>query len=225
MSDSLSLHSGEYVERYVRKPLDRVRKLVDLMNIADAARIADFACGNGMLLHALGERSGSYHGVDFSPDFIKAANAWARQESPRHDSHFHCADINAFCADNLASFDVACTLDFSEHVADADAVPIYASIRSSLASGGRLYLHTPNAAFFMERAKDIGILRQFPEHIAVRNAKDTVALLVAAGFPESGMTVRKIAHYNVLKLLHPLSKLPLIGPLFEARLLIEARIG
>ena len=31
MSDSLSLHSGDYVERYNRKPLDRVRNLARRM--------------------------------------------------------------------------------------------------------------------------------------------------------------------------------------------------
>lgn len=223
MSDAIALHSGDYVERYNAKPIDRVRNLARRMRLAPDAWLADFACGNGMLLHALGPRTGSYDGVDFSPDFIASANAWAEREGCRN-YRFHCDDIIAFCAARPAHFDAAATLDFSEHVTDDVAVPIYAAIRQSLAPGGTLYLHTPNGDFFMERAKDAGILRQFPEHIAVRNGAQTVEMLVRAGFPRDGILLSHIAHYNVLKWLHPLSRLPLLGKWFEARLWIEARV-
>lgn len=223
MNDSVALHSGDYVERYNAKPLDRVRGLARRMRLAPGARLADFACGNGMLLHALGAREGSYDGVDFSPDFITSGDAWAARAGCK-DYRFHCADIIDFCTRRPAQFDAAATLDFSEHVEDDLAVPIYAAIRQSLALGGKLYLHTPNGNFFMERAKDKGLLRQFPEHIAVRNGTQTVELLVKAGFPRDGIRLTHIAHYNVLKWLHPLSNLPLIGHWFQARLWIEAQV-
>lgn len=223
MTDSLALHSGDYVERYNRKPIDRVRNLARRMEIGPADRLADFACGNGMLLHALGQRKGSYDGVDFSADFIASANAWA-ERTGMSSYHFHCADIIDFCVGYPAKFDVATTLDFSEHVDDDFAVPIYAAIRSALAPGGRLYLHTPNLDFVLEQAKAHGILRQFPEHVAVRNGKQTADLLVRAGFPREGIRVSQIAHYNVLRWLHPLSRLPVIGKWFAARLWIEARV-
>lgn len=223
MSDSIDLHSGDYVARYNAKPIDRVAALARRMTLAPQARLADFACGNGMLLHALGPRPGSYDGVDFSPDFIASANDWAKREHCAN-YRFHCDDIVAFCERHPASFDAAATLDFSEHVEDAAAVPIYAAIRQALAPGGTLYLHTPNGDFFMERAKDRGILPQFPEHIAVRNGAETVEMLVRAGFPRSGIRLSSIAHYNVLEWLHPLARLPLIGKWFEARLWIEAQV-
>ena len=62
---SIALHSGDYVERYNAKPLHRVRNLAGRMALKSDAKIADFACGNGMLLHALGGRFQSYDGVDF----------------------------------------------------------------------------------------------------------------------------------------------------------------
>lgn len=223
MSDAIALHSGDYVERYNAKPIDRVRNLARRMKLAPGARLADFACGNGMLLHALGPRDGSYDGVDFSPDFIASANAWAEREGCT-DYRFHRDDIIDFCARHPGQFDAAATLDFSEHVTDDVAVPIYAAIRQSLAPGGTLYLHTPNRDFFMEHAKDAGVLRQFPEHIAVRNGAETVEMLVKAGFPREQIRLSHISHYNVLKWLHPLSHLPLIGKWFEARLWIEARV-
>jgi len=220
LTKSVALHSGDYVERYNKKPLDRVRALAGRMDLAEDAKLADFACGNGMLLQVIGDRSGMYHGVDFSDDFVASANQWAHQKGLRN-FQFHCADIIKFCTENTAQFDAATTLDFSEHIDDDLAVKIYSAIRSSLHSGGKLYLHTPNLDFFMERAKDIGILKQFPEHIAVRNGQQTAEILVQAGFDRSKIRIEHIPHYNILKTLHPLGKLPLIGKYFQARLWIE----
>jgi SAM-dependent methyltransferase len=222
MTDSLALHSGEYVERYNRKPLDRVINLARLMQLPPTARLADFACGNGMLLHALGEREGQYEGVDFSPDFVAASEAWAQRKNCKN-YRFHCAEITSFCAQHPGAFDAAATLDFSEHIQDEIAVPIYAAIRQSLVPGGVLYLHTPNGDFFIEWAKKVGLMRQFPEHVAVRNGAETIELLVKAGFPRGGIRLTMIPHYNVLRFLAPLARLPIVGKWFEARIWIEAR--
>jgi len=132
-------------------------------------------------------------------------------------------DIRDFCAARPHEYDVAATLDFSEHIDDELAIDIYSAIRGSLRPGGRLYLHTPNLEFFMERARQFGIVRPFPEHIAVRDGAQNRALLEKAGFASDRISVEVIPHYNVLKHLHPLSKLPVVGPLFSARLWIEAQ--
>jgi 2-polyprenyl-3-methyl-5-hydroxy-6-metoxy-1,4-benzoquinol methylase len=218
---SLALHSGDYVARYNRKSLARVRGLLRYMDVADDSEIADYACGNGMLLQVLGERAGAYHGVDFSPEFISSAEAWA-ERSRLGNCRFHCDDIVSFARRHAGRFDRAATLDFSEHVEDEEAVPIYAAIRSSLKPGGKLYLHTPNLDFIIERLKQRGIMRQFPEHVAVRNGEQTAAMLVKAGFAADRIRIRYIPHYNVMKLLHPLSLLPGIGKFFRARIWIEA---
>lgn len=223
VTKSVALHSGDYVERYNKKPLDRVRALARRIELADDAELADFACGNGMLLQIVGDRAGTYHGVDFSDDFIASAREWARSKG-LNNCQFYCEDIIKFCADHPAQFDVATTLDFSEHIDDTLAVSIYSAIRSSLRPGGKLYLHTPNLDFFMERAKDMGLLKQFPEHIAVRNGKGTRDMLIESGFDGSKIKIEAIAHYNILKVLHPLSKIPLIDKYFQARLWIEASV-
>lgn len=219
---SLALHSGDYVARYNRKPLSRVRGLTRYMDIAEESEIADYACGNGMLLQALGDRRGGYYGVDFSPEFVDAAEAWAARSGLRN-CRFYCEDIVTFGTRNPGRFDRATTLDFSEHVTGEEAIPIYSAIRTSLKPGGKLYLHTPNLDFFIERLKHRGILRQFPEHIAVRNGRGTAELLIRAGFPADGIKLRYVPHYNILKLLHPLSLIPGIGKYFRARVWIEAR--
>jgi SAM-dependent methyltransferase len=175
-----------------------------------------------MLLQALDRPFASYDGVDFSPDFIAAANRWA-EATGRTNYRFHLDDIRQFCAARRHGFDIATTLDFSEHVEDALATEIYAAIRDSLRPGGKLYLHTPNLEFLLERAKDFGIVPQFPEHIAVRSGPQTASVLRRAGFDGEQIAIATIPHYNVLKWLHPLSGLPLVGPVFAARLWIVAQ--
>lgn len=76
--DAVSLHSGEYVERFKASPTFRVSRLVPLMDIGPEDRTVDFGCGLGMLLRCLA-RFGSYGGVDFSPDFIAAASQRASE--------------------------------------------------------------------------------------------------------------------------------------------------
>jgi cyclopropane fatty-acyl-phospholipid synthase-like methyltransferase len=120
-------------------------------------------------------------------------------------------------------FDVATAFDFSEHVDDEDFLHIFSAIRASLKPSGRLLLHTPNLEFFLERLKDWGVLRQFPEHIAVRSPSDHLRLLEDCGFDIQFVRIERIAHYNMLRVLHPLSRIPVLGRCFAARLFIECR--
>ena len=133
--DSVALHSGDYVEKYNRKPLNRVKRLIKMMQIGPDDRIADFACGNGMLLQAIGSREGHYVGVDFSMDFIDSANVWATK-SGLQNYEFVCADIIEFCARYPGQFDIGTTLDCSEHIDDELAQQIYSCSRKSLKPDG-----------------------------------------------------------------------------------------
>lgn len=212
---AIALHSGEYVERFKAAPRERLARLVELMAIGPSDKIVDLGCGTGMLLSLLPE-SAHYDGVDFSQDFVDAA----RKLNPKK-GNFHCTDIVEYCNKNKGKYDIATTMDFSEHVDNSEFVRIYSAIRESMREGGVLYLHTPNGDFIVERLKRYGILRQFPEHIAVRSARENVAMLKACGFRE--VTCKIIPHYNGLRLLHGLRRLPLVGALFGARVFISAK--
>ena len=216
------LHSGTYVEMYENKPISRIERLVPFLPLTGNEELADFACGNAMLLPLIHNRVAHYHGVDFSEDFIKAAKQRASKHSIENCS-FYCEDIVTFCNANVDRFDIATAFDFSEHVDDDDFVTIFSAVRRSLKTGGRLFLHTPNLDFFIERLKDKGIMKQFPEHIAVRTAGENVALLERSGFARNSIVVNGIAHYESLRLLHPLRHLPIAGRMFVARLFIECR--
>lgn len=222
IEERIRQHSGEYVENYERKPASRIARLVPRMSLMPYEDLVDFACGNAMLLPLVSGLVRHYHGVDFSPDFIRAAERRALSAGIGNCT-FHCQDIVSFCAARPATFDVATALDFSEHVDDREFVEIFGAIRSSLKKEGRLYLHTPNLDFFLELLKQRGILPQFPQHIAVRDAAHNIRLLEECGFTRDRMRVEEIAHYNAMRVVHPLRGLPVVGKYFAARLFIECR--
>jgi len=225
MSDTkkqIRMHSGEYVDNYERKPISRLARLVPRMALKPEEELADFACGNAMLLPLTHALIRHYHGIDFSADFIQAAERRARHHGISNCS-FYCEDIVDFCKAHPGHFDVATALDFSEHVDDKDFIQIFSAIRSSLREGGRLYLHTPNLTFFLELLKQYGILPQFPQHIAVRDTAHNIRLLEQCGFSRGCISVEELPHYNAMRVVHPLRALPGIGKFFAARLFIECR--
>ena len=177
------LHGKDYVELFEKRHSDfRIEHLIASINLAPGCNVADFGCGNGMLLPLLTNRVGSYTGIDFSREFIESAEKRKKMLSISN-AEFICDDINEFCSKNRSTFDVAFALDFSEHVYDDEWLSILQAINYSLKEGGRLYIHTPNSDFFVERLKKNNIiLKQFPEHIAVRNVKENCCLLEKAGF-------------------------------------------
>lgn len=219
---SLQLHSGEYVDRFEKgQSTYRLERLLPYINLTPTSIVADFACGNAMLLPLLFDKVASYHGVDFSPEFIAKCKTKMLALGIQN-AEFACKDINEFCQEYCETFDASFAMDFLEHVCDDELLRILKSIHSSLKPGGRFYAHTPNARFFLEIAKHHNFLvRQFPEHIAVRDIGETTRLFECAGFEIE--RIEFLSHYNALRVLHPLSFLPLVGKFFQARLFVVAR--
>lgn len=215
------IHSGDYVVRYESRPISRIARLVRLMRLSASDDLIDIACGNAMLLEVVSDKIKSYTGVDFSDDFIASAKGRVHRIGATN-CEFHCSSIVEFCEKTARRYDVAVALDFSEHITDEDFVAIFSAIRMVLKPGGRLYLHTPNLDFFLERMRNSGlVLKQRPEHIAVRDTSHNVSLLVKSGFDAHLIAATRLSHYNFLKVLHPLRHLPLLGKYFEARVFIE----
>lgn len=220
--DALALHGRDYAERFDRMHgRRRLLQLLPLMTLGTDDDLVDFACGNGLLAAETHDRVRSYTGVDFSRPFIELAVARAARLGARN-LDFVCASIESFCAARPQRFDVACAFDFSEHVPDGEWLRLLACMRGSLKPGGRLYLHTPNAAFAPERLRRRNfILKQSPEHVAVRDMPENLELLRRSGFTITA--AQFVRHYNVLRFLHPLRHVPALGRWFEARIFIEAR--
>lgn len=219
--DSVDLYGEEYVRGFERNQSpERLERLLEHIELRPDFAVADFACGSGLLLEHIAPRVREYLGVDFSEPFIQAANR--RKARLRiSNAEFVCGDIVDFCRERREYFDTALAMDVSEHVLDREWLRILKGILSALKPGGRLYLHTPNAEFFLEMMKSKNFMvKQFKEHVAVRTPERNAELLRIAGF--SQVETLLLPHYNSLKRIHPLSHLPLIGKYFKARILLVA---
>lgn len=215
------LHGGDYAKRFLdQKQSGRLRGLAGRLCLPPDAVVADYGCGPGFMLDLIGDRIGHYYGVDFSADFIEIACARSKPRV-RCGAEFVLSTIEDFSATHAGKVDVALAMDISEHVPDEEWRTALRAIRRSLKPGGALYLHTPNAGFILEIMKEAGILlRQSPEHIAIRAMTANIDMLESAGFK-----IRQadfIPHYNVLKHLHSLTVCPLVGRYFAARIFIGA---
>lgn len=219
-TDLKELHGKEYAKRFKENQDPyRLKRLFENIELPKSAKIIDIGCGNGMLYPLVSGRVDAYTGVDFSEAFIEDARK--RKANINTSTNYVCEDVITYCMNNIETFDIAFALDISEHVPDREWVNILSAIHASLKIGGRLYIHTPNAEFFLEKMKENSIiLKQFPEHIAVRCAKKNIELLKTSGFEQN--IHNYIPHYNILRILHPLTKLPFIGYLFNARILITS---
>jgi SAM-dependent methyltransferase len=216
-----AIYDQSYVDQYDPHAVQRIRRMLPFFDLSGDEIVADFGCGNGVLLDLVSPRVREYVGIDFSEAFVGAAERRRDLRGIRNGT-FHCADIVAFCAGHPNYFDAAFALDFSEHIYDDQFVRIFRAIHGSLKPGASLYLHTPNAEYFMERLKARGTLTQVEGHVGVRDARTHQTLLARCGF--ASVQVRYLAHYlYVASWFHRLGSLPIVGPLFRARLLLTCR--
>ena len=218
--ERMNLHGADYVEKLEYKNTFRFDKILENLSIPEGGFVADFGCGNALLLPLIYKVVHKYFGIDFSEDFIRVAKQ-RQLYAGISNAEFYCGFIQDFCKDHEGFFDAVFALDLSEHVYDDEWQEIVNGMRLSLKPGGKAYLHTPNLDFLIElmKANDF-ILKQFPQHIAVRNAEQNAAFFQAAGFAD--VSVAFLPHYNVLRCLHPLSHLPVVGRYFRARILLSA---
>ena len=218
-----AIYDQSYVDQYDPHAVQRMRRLLPFFDFPPGAEVADFGCGNGVLLELVSPMVRHYTGVDFSAEFVRAAER-RRDALGIRNGTFHCADIVSFCAARPNRFDAAFALDFSEHIYDDQFLLVFRAIHGALKPGAALYLHTPNAEYFMERLKARGILTQVEGHVGVRDARRHQTLLAQCGFAD--VHVRYLAHYlYVASLFHSLGYLPLAGRLFRARLFLTCRKG
>ncbi len=128
-----------------------------------ARRILDVGCGAGFIANDLARHGFDVVGVDLSPDALSVA--------ARHDStgtaRWLAADARALpFAD--ASFDVACAMDFLEHVDPIE--PFVAEIARVLAPGGQFFFHTFNRTLssWLVVIKGVELfVRNVPHHLHV----------------------------------------------------------
>ena len=215
------LHGKEYVEKFEKyqNPL-QIYRLIKYVKLDIHFSVVDFGCGNGLLMECIAPLVKSYTGVDFSEPFIEAAER-RKKRLMIDNAEFFFSSIEDFCNKNKEKFDIGFALDLSEHVYDKEWLKTLKKIRQSLKENGTLYLHTPNANFFLELMKNHSFLiNQFPQHIAVRSPEENCSLLEKAGFQE--IVLIPLPHYNILRFFHAFSYIPFWGRYFSARIFIIA---
>ena len=211
----------DYVDHHATTVNERLSRLLPRIDWHAEDHVLDCACGSGQFLELIHHRVAHYVGVDFSAEFIHKCIEQQAEQGIRN-AEFVCADLIDFCTAHPQEFDKCFALDFSEHIYDDDFVRIFRAIHTSLKDGGRLYIHTPNADYFLEKFKAAGVLKNDPTHIGVRTGPQMCRLLRQAGFDSPD--VATLAHYvKPLKRLHALSAVPGIGRWFRARLFITCQ--
>lgn len=216
-----NLYDSEYILKYrldEQKKKSRIKRILKIINLKKTDIVLDAGCGNGLLLDFISNKINVYYGVDFSEDFIKAAKSRQRKKKVLN-AKFTCKDINIFCNDFVNYFDKIFALDFTEHIYNEDFIEIFTSLYNSLKIGGELYIHTPNGEYFLEIFKKKNILKQFPEHVAVRTAKENKELLEKVGF--QNIKIIYLPHYiRILSIFDFLRYIPFCGKYFRARLFL-----
>ncbi len=215
-----AIYNQGYVDIYDPHAHLRIQRLLPFFALSPGSRVADFGCGNGVLLEILTSRVRDYVGIDFSEPFIRAAER-RRTALGLTNGRFVCADIVAFCAQHANTFDAAFALDFSEHLYDDQFVAIFRAIHATLKPGAPVYLHTPNAEYILERLHAWGVLRPVDGHVGVRDAPQHQDLLAQSGFAR--VEVRSLPHYlPAASFFHGLGAVPIVGRYCRARLFVTA---
>ena len=122
----------------------------------------DVGCGAGLLCEPLARLGAEVTGVDAAEENVAAARAHAAGAGLAID--YRCGDVGAL---GLAGFDLVCSMEVIEHVADKPA--FVAALAAALAEGGLMVLSTPNRTararlLLVEGAERLGAIPRGMHH-------------------------------------------------------------
>src|SRR6185436_1720214 len=89
-----AIYEQSYVDQYDPHAVQRMRRMLPFFDLTGREVVADFGCGNGVLLDLIGPRVREYVGVDFSEAFVGAAERRRDARGIRNGT-FHREDIVA----------------------------------------------------------------------------------------------------------------------------------
>jgi SAM-dependent methyltransferase len=207
-----------------RKWRERDRDILRLSQPSPGQRVLDLGSARGDVCFLLAPFVREAIGIDASPRALEIAEA-ERARRGLGNVRFVQGDVAALAAIPDGSIDLAGAFDLLEHIDDRTVREMLGALRRILRPGGVFAAYTPNREHYVERLKARNlILKQFPEHIAVRRPREIRRLLEAEGWRLLEMTYSPapfpIVHW-VEKLLW---RLPGVGRLFRYRILLRAAI-
>jgi 2-polyprenyl-6-hydroxyphenyl methylase / 3-demethylubiquinone-9 3-methyltransferase len=184
--------------------------------------LLDLGSARGDVCFLLAPRVRKAVGIDASPRAVELAEA-ERARRGLSNVRFVQGDVADLAPIPDVSIDVAGAFDLLEHVDDATVAAMLRALRRVLKPGGFLAAYTPNREHYVERLKahDL-VLRQFPEHIAVRRPREIRRLLEAEGWRVLELSYSTAPFPLVRWIERLLAPLPGIGRLFRYRILIRA---
>jgi cyclopropane fatty-acyl-phospholipid synthase-like methyltransferase len=225
------LYPDEYFERLhrvtpfaapQRKWRERDRDILSLAKPSPEKTALDLGSALGDVCFLLAPLVKEAIGVDASAHAIELAET-RRRERGLENVRFLRSDVADLAGVADRSVDVGGAFDLLEHVDDETVRRMLRALRRVLKPDGVFVAYTPNREHYVERLKahDL-ILKQFPEHIAVRRPREIRRLL-----EEEGWRVRSVryspAPFPVVRWIErALWRLPLIGRFFRYRILAEA---
>lgn len=207
-----------------RKWREREENLLTLVEPRGTETLLDLGCARGDASFFFAPRVARVIGLDGEPLAIALAQERARDLGVTNVT-FLQADAGHFPEIPDASIDVAGAFDFLEHVTDETLVRMLCEVRRVLKPGGRFVAYTPNREHWVERLKARNwILRQQPDHIAVRRPRQIVRFLEDAGFRVETLFYPASPYplYRVVDL--ALKNLPGIGRPFRFRICLRAGV-
>ena len=216
------LHKSHWFTNPPRKYEERNRDTLRVVKPAPSDRILELGSARGDVSFFLAAYAKEVVGVDASDDALSLAEAGRvrRGVSNVRFAKSDVADLSAFADD---SFDAVAAIDLVEHIDDPTLSAMLRECRRVLVVGGRLGLYTPDRAHYVERLKAHGVLlRQFPQHVAVRRAEAYRQFLFDAGFHVDLDAYSVSPFPGVRRIEAALAPLPLVGPTFRYRILLSA---
>ncbi len=205
-----------------RKWRERDRDILDLARPGADKTVLDLGSALGDVCFLLAPHVKEAVGVDASPRAIELARARAFDRG-FGNVRFVAGDVADLGAVADGSIDVAGAFDLLEHVDDETVRRMLRSLSRVLRPGGRFVAYTPNREHYVERFKARGfLLKQFPEHIAVRRPREIRKLLEGEGWRVRSLRYSTAPFPVLRRLEQALAPLPLLGRLFRYRILVEA---
>jgi SAM-dependent methyltransferase len=184
--------------------------------------VLDLGSARGDVCFLLAPRVREAIGIDASPRAIELAEA-ERARRGLTNVRFLQSDVATLEGVSDASIDVAGAFDLLEHVDDATVRQMLRALARVLRANGYLAAYTPNREHYVERLKAHDfVLKQFPEHIAVRRPREIQRILQEEGWTVLEMTYSPAPFPVVHWLEKLLWRLPGLGRLFRYRILLRA---
>lgn len=205
-----------------RKWRERDRDILALARPDPSRTILDLGSALGHMAFLLAPRAARVIGIDASEKALAMAEE-RRRKLALENVEFVKGDVADLSPVPSDSIDVAGAFDLLEHIDDETLARMLAALRRVLKSAGYLAAYTPNREHYVERFKAHNfLLKQFPEHVAVRRPGQLVGLFQAQGWKVLSLTYAAAPFPFVRWIEKALWRLPGPGRLFRYRILLTA---